>query len=76
MDEFKDITVAEMILSDDWDIINILIGKEGYTRIKARRVNYKPGDVNIVQKYSRTDYVRKLYYQKFGEDMSRFGITI
>ena len=75
MEENEDITVAEMLLSENWEIINILIGANGFTRVKARRKAYQQGEANIVQKYAGTMYIRKLYYQKHKKDLSKFGVN-
>jgi len=74
--ESKEVTIAEMILSEDWEIINVLMNQNGFTRIKARRIRYDSGNVNIVQKWCKSVYAKKLYRDRFKKDISTIGQMI
>ncbi len=75
MGEGVAITAEDIILSDSWNIVNVLITKTGYMKIKGERISPIDGGLNYASAWIETGFGCELFKSHTGREIHEFKYT-
>lgn len=68
-------TAEDIIISDDWRILNVLITKAGWMKVKGERLIPIDGALNYASAWGETGFLCELYKNKTGKEIHQFAFT-
>ena len=67
------ILAEDIIRSDDWELINVLMTASGWSKVKGRRITVIEGGLNYAVAWIETENLKVLYRTKFGSELQDFN---
>ena len=67
------ITALDIIWSESWELINVLITASGWSKIKGKRIVSLEGGLNYASAWIKTEDLADEYLTKTGNDLLTFG---